>query len=210
MCSRSSDRIPPIKCLSRRSCSVITPGTLQFVAPDWVFVAKFWQTDLSDTARLLHETFSLRGHRPWDPADLLRSHLLMLEVGEPSITQWVQQLQRCPLYAVLSGFEHGHTPGVGTFYGFFRRLWAAETVNRSPHRRLSRQKVKGAKTGQKAPTKGLSKIAQLLAQLAKRSTHRTQPFDPSDPTVRPATAPVPRGSTGKSLEDIEASSWKTA
>lgn len=61
-----------------------------------------------------------------DPADLLRSYLLMLA---PSITQWVQQLQRCPLYAVLGGFEYGHTPGVGTFYGFFRRLWAAETVN---------------------------------------------------------------------------------
>ncbi|NMP25225.1 transposase, partial [Sulfobacillus sp. DSM 109850] len=94
------------------------PGALQFVAPDWALVAKFWRTDLSDTARLLHETFSLRGPRPWDPADLLRSYLLMLEVGEPSITRWVQQLQRCPLYAVLSGFEYGHTPGVGTFYGF--------------------------------------------------------------------------------------------
>ncbi len=140
-------------------------------------VAKFWRTDLSDTARLLHDTFSLRGPRPWDPADLLRSYLLMLEVGEPSITQWVQQLQRCPLYAVLSGFEYGHTPGVGTFYGFFRRLWAARTVHRSPRRRLNRKKIPGGKKGQKAPTKGLSKIAQLLAQLAKRSTHRAQPFD---------------------------------
>ena len=62
------------------------PGALQFVAPDWALVAKFWRTDLSDTAPMLHETFSLRGPRPWDPADLLRSYLLKLEVGEPSIT----------------------------------------------------------------------------------------------------------------------------
>ncbi len=111
------------------------------------------------------------------PAHLLRSYLLMLEVGEPSITQWVQQLRRCPLYAVLSGFEYGHTPGVGTFYGFFRRRWVADTVNRSPRRRFNRKKIPGGKKGRKAPTKRLSKIAPLLAQLAKRSTHRAQPFD---------------------------------
>ena len=67
------------------------PGALQFVAPDWALVATFWITNLSETARWLQDTFSARGPRPWDPADLLRSYLLMLEVGEPSITGWVQQ-----------------------------------------------------------------------------------------------------------------------
>lgn len=31
-----------------------------------------------------------------------------------------------PLYAILSGFEPGNTPGVGTFYDFINRLWNSD------------------------------------------------------------------------------------
>jgi len=31
-------------------------------------------------------------------------------------------MQRIPYYAILSGFEPGNFPGVGTFYDFFKRL----------------------------------------------------------------------------------------
>ena len=122
-------------------------------------------------------TFSCRGPKSIDPADLLRSYLLMLQVGEPSITEWVNQLRRCPLYAILSGFEYGKTPGVGTFYDFFKRLWSHTSVNLSPKRRLNRKKVKGGKKGEKAPTKAYSKIANLMAQLQKRSSAKAHPFD---------------------------------
>lgn len=152
-------------------------GSLLFVAKDWSLVKKFWITDLSDTFNLLRDTFSCRGPKSIDPADLLRSYLLMLQVGEPSITEWVNQLRRCPLYAIVSGFEYGQTPGVGTFYDFFQRLWSHDSVNLSPKRRLNRKKVKGGKKGQKAPTKAYSKIANLMAQLQKRSSAKAHPFD---------------------------------
>ena len=152
-------------------------GSLLFVAKDWSLVKKFWITDLSDTFNLLRDTFSCRGPKSIDPADLLRSYLLMLQVGEPSITEWVNQLRRCPLYAIVSGFEYGQTPGVGTFYDFFQRLWSHDSVNLSPKRRLNRKKVKGGKKGEKAPTKAYSKIANLMAQLQKRSSAKAQPFD---------------------------------
>ena len=38
-----------------------------------------------------------------------------------------------PLYAILSGFEVGNTPGVGTFYDFFNRLWDSDEDHMSPH-----------------------------------------------------------------------------
>jgi len=34
-------------------------------------------------------------------------------------------MKRIPYYAILSGFVPGDIPGVGTFYDFFKRLWAA-------------------------------------------------------------------------------------
>ena len=152
-------------------------GSLLFIAKDWSLVKKFWITDLSDTFCLLEATFSRRGPRSFDPADLLRSYLLMLHVREPSITEWVNQLRRCPLYAILSGFEYGKTPGIGTFYDFFKRLWSHTSVNLSPKLRLNRKKLKGGKRGEKTPTKAYSKIANLMAQLQKRTANKPQPFD---------------------------------
>ena len=38
-----------------------------------------------------------------------------------------------PLYAILSGFEVGNTPGVGTFYDFLNRLWDSDDDHMSPH-----------------------------------------------------------------------------
>ena len=153
-------------------------GTLLFVAHDWPLVTKFWITDLSGTFNILKQTYSSRGPMAFDPARLLRSYLLMLEVGQTSISRWVNDLRRIPLYAILSGFEYGHTPGVGTFYEFFKRLWNSTAANTSPKRRLKRKKPKrGKKQGEKAPTTTPNKIGKLIAQLQKRSPVAYQPFD---------------------------------
>ena len=47
-----------------------------------------------------------------------RSYLLSIDFKVTSITDWAAQLKINPLYAILSGFEVGDTPGVGTFYDF--------------------------------------------------------------------------------------------
>ncbi|NBH14622.1 hypothetical protein D3Z36_10685 [Lachnospiraceae bacterium] len=49
-----------------------------------------------------------------------------------------------PLYAILSGFEVGNTPG--TFYDFFDRLWDSGNDNLSPHIHPVKAKVKKPKT----------------------------------------------------------------
>ncbi len=51
-----------------------------------------------------------------------------------------------PLYAILSGFEVGNTPGVGTFYDFFNRLWDSDEDHMSPHIHPLKTKVKKPKT----------------------------------------------------------------
>lgn len=47
-----------------------------------------------------------------------RSYLLSIDFKINSITDWVAAMKTNPLYAILSGFEFGNTPGIGTFYDF--------------------------------------------------------------------------------------------
>ena len=49
-----------------------------------------------------------------------------------------------PLYAILSGFEVGNTPGVGTFM-IFNRLWDSDEDHMSPHIHPLKTKVKSLK-----------------------------------------------------------------
>ncbi|MDW2797665.1 hypothetical protein RZO55_08775 [Clostridium boliviensis] len=80
-----------------------------------------------------------------------RSYLLSIDFKVTSITDWAAQLKINPLYALLSGFEVGDTPGVGTFYDFFNRLWNADDNNLSSHLRPLKASVKKPKKkGEKA------------------------------------------------------------
>jgi hypothetical protein len=59
---------------------------------------------------------------PRDPVCMLRSLILMTSKRITGITQWVQETRAQSLLAMLGGFEPGDTPGIGTYYDFFRRL----------------------------------------------------------------------------------------
>ncbi|WP_096181371.1 DDE transposase [Effusibacillus lacus] len=132
----------------------------------------FWATsiDLSQTASLLKDRYSskTKGRKPRDPADLLRSTLLMTKF-QMSVDDWVRSLRTTPVYAILSGFPPDSTPGVGTFYDFFRRLWLAA----SPHltkrnKRKQRKPRKKGKKNQKQEPKN-PKITEKLVARALRS-----------------------------------------
>ena len=61
-------------------------------------------TDLSATASFLKSQYSKFGPLSTDPACLLRSYLLMLLTRKTlSSTDWVDELRRVPLYAIISG-----------------------------------------------------------------------------------------------------------
>lgn len=71
-------------------------------------------------------------------------------------------LKETPLYAILSGFSFGDTPGVGTFYDFFSRIWQHDSNNLSPKDRFPKMKPpKGKKKGEKTPCDS-SRLLPLL------------------------------------------------
>lgn len=56
------------------------------------------------------------------PSDMLRSVLVSVEFQVVSYTIWITEFKATQLYAGLSGFLVGDTPGVSTFANFFRLL----------------------------------------------------------------------------------------
>lgn len=133
----------------------------------WDIIERFWHLDLSHTDELLRSKYSVFGPKPRTPSCMQRSYLLSIDFKADSITDWVAQLKINPLYAILSGFNFGDTPGIGTFYDFFNRLWNSDEDNLSPHEHpLKKKKIKKPKTkGTKAESIEKITVAELLPQL---------------------------------------------
>lgn len=86
-------------------------------------------------------------------------------------------LRETPLYAILSGFTFGDTPGVGTFYDFFSRIWQDDRNNLSPKDRFPKMKPpKGTKKGDKTPCDSSSIASKLLPLLERWHLKPENPF----------------------------------
>lgn len=134
----------------------------------WDIIERFWNLDLSDTDVLLADKYSKFGPAPRTPSCMQRSYLLSIDFKVSSITSWAAQLKMNPLYAVLSGFDAGDTPGVGTFYDFMDRLWDSGDDHMSPHIHPLKTKVKKPETkGAKADSVEKVTVAELLPSLEK-------------------------------------------
>ena len=150
-------------------------GILVLVSHDWPIIAKLWMTDLSYATEWLRDSYSVMGPSPRDPASMLRSYLLFLLTNPTiGITKWVDQLYRVPLYAILSGFEPGDIPGVGTFYDFFQRLWGVDKSNHKPHLQPKRkkQKKKKPKKGEKVAPKNPGIVKKLVDRFLRYGAKR--------------------------------------
>jgi len=150
-------------------------GVFTVANKDWPLVVKFWRTDLSYITTLLQDDYAAKGPQPRDPASMLRSYLLFLMTKpEIGITDWISEMQRIPYYAIISGFEPGNFPGVGTFYDFFKRLWAASGNNLKPQKMSRRKrKPKKGKKGEKAPTTTPGKVKRLVEWMIRHDNKKS-------------------------------------
>lgn len=134
----------------------------------WDIIERFWHLDQSDTDTLLTHKYSKFGPAPRTPSCMQRSYLLFIDFKVSSITEWAAQLKINPLFAILSSFQVGDTPGVGTFYYFMKRLWDSDDPHMTSHIHPLKAKVKkpDAKGEKAAPVEKLT-VAELLPQLEK-------------------------------------------
>ena len=144
----------------------------------WDIIDRFWSLDLSYTDEILCDKYSKFGPAPRTPSCMQRSYLLSIDFKISSVTDWVAQLRINPLYAILSGFEVGKTPGIGTFYDFFKRLWDSDDNNLSPNIHPVKIKVKKPKTkGAKAESVEKVTVDERLSTLEGSSFDlKNQPY----------------------------------
>lgn len=134
----------------------------------WDIIERFWHLDLSATDLILANKYSKFGPAPRIPSCMQRSYLLSIDFKVTSLTEWAAQLKINPLFAILSGFDVGNTPGVGTFYDFMKRLWDSSDDHLSPHVHPVKIKVRKPKTkGTKADSVEKVTVADLLPELQK-------------------------------------------
>ena len=138
----------------------------------WDIIERFWNLDLSYTDELMKDKYSKFGPVPRTPSCMQRSYLLSIDFKVTSLTEWAAQLKMNPLYAILSGFEVGDTPGVGTFYDFIKRLWNSDDNHLSSHIHPIKEKVKKPKKkGTKADSIEKVTVAELPPQLENTQIH---------------------------------------
>lgn len=137
----------------------------------WDIIDRFWNLDLSYTDELMRSRYSVFGPRPRTPSCMQRSYLLSIDFKVTLLTDWAAQLKINPLYAILSGFEVGDTPGVGTFYDFLNRLWDSDSDNLNPHVRpvKSKEVKKPKQKGAKAESVEKTTVEQLFKTLEQKS-----------------------------------------
>ena len=111
----------------------------------WDIIDRFWKLDLSYTDKMMMNKYFKYTPAPRTPSYMQRSYLLSIDFKVTSITDWAAQLKIHPLYAILSGFEFGNTPWIGTFYDFISRLWNSEDDNLNPHIHKLKNPVKKPK-----------------------------------------------------------------
>ena len=132
----------------------------------WDIIDRFWNLDLSFTDEFMRNKYSVFGPKPRTPSCMQRSYLLSIDFKVSSLTDWAAQLKINPLYAILSGFEFGDTPGVGTFYDFLSRVWDLDDNHLSSHIHPLKVKVKKPKNkGSKADSVEKVTVEQLLPEL---------------------------------------------
>lgn len=135
-------------------------------------LSKLWLLDLDPAIPLLMPHFPDAG-RPveFDPVDLLRSLVLMADQKVSGITQWVSMLRSDRVLAVLSGFEPGNTPGIGTFYDFVDRFWLedddVQIQRRKRLRKPFRKPFRKLKAGEKLPVKHPGIVDKLVVYAIK-------------------------------------------
>lgn len=136
-----------------------------FDSATWEVIEQFWALDLSRVDQIMQDRYSVFGPQPRLPSDMLRSYLLSMKFKVPSLTSWASLLKQNHLYAILSGFPVGDTPGTGTFYDFLRRVWLSDKDNLSDPAHPPRMKPKKPKkNGEKAAPIEKVTVYDLLAR----------------------------------------------
>lgn len=138
--------------------------------------------NLDEARPILSTCYSTAMGRPVEflPIDMFRTTVLMAAMKITSPSLWAWKLKVNPFLAILSGFEPSRTPSASAIYDFWDRLYSKDKeLRRQEKKRLrrKRKRPKGAKNGQKLPSRKNGVCGRLLQSYRKgnfRSSKRPE------------------------------------
>jgi hypothetical protein len=143
----------------------------------WNIIERFYYKDLASVDILMQDCYSTLGPEPRLPSHMLRCILVATCFKIHSFTAWARQLKINPLYAILSGFHFGDTPGIGTFYDFNDRLWLFQDKNFSLNIQPPKKSAtKPDNSNDKADAITKTTVDDLLKKFQLEPFNEKQPF----------------------------------
>ena len=154
---------------------------LQSLLPQQVEKVKFYADalekvyilDLDLLKELIKPQYSSHGRPAVNQPELFRAVVLASHFKE-SISSFVKRLKADEVLAIACGFKPGQTPGVGTVYDFFNRLWlgcAPVKVLRPPYKK----KKKKLKANEKLPPDNPETVTELVNQVLNGESFEHEP-----------------------------------
>ena len=130
------------------------------------------ELDLTPVRSVVASDYSpTRGRPAVPPEDMFRSFALMEACQVDSVDKWVDQMRSIPYYALLSGFDPKHVPGVGTFFDFEARLVGLQPQNHLQKPHTKKQDTQGQSKDKNADTPKHQGIIQKLANQIQKHPH---------------------------------------
>ncbi len=140
---------------------------------------KLFSMNLDPVGHFLAPFYSDTGRPAINQPQILRSFILMLDLGFTSLTNWVTELQSDDLLALLIGCPPQALPPLGSYFDFINRLWlqnpAFESLGRNVLFPAHKDKKPSSKPGKgkKLPNRH-SGITNKVAEYARQE--RDFPF----------------------------------
>jgi len=134
---------------------------------------KVYILDLDPLKKLILPRYSFTGRPAVNQPEIFRA-LVLASHYKVSISSFVERLKVDAVLAIACGFALGHTPGVGSFYDLFNRLWLAYVpvnVLRDPYKKNKRK----LKANEKLPPDNPDTVADLVDRVLGGETFTPGP-----------------------------------
>ena len=116
-------------------------------------IKKLTSLNLDPLRSVLEPYYSKTGRPALNQPEIFRSIILMLDMGETSLTKWVDTLLFDDLLAMLIGCSPNSLPPLGSYYDLIDRLWLRNTSNDRLAQKKFYKYPKSSKPKSKAPGK---------------------------------------------------------
>mgnify|MGYP001011239796 CR=1 FL=1 len=142
-------------------------------------VSKLYLLNLDSLLPVIKPLYPDLGRPAKNQQGIIRSLVLMLDLGEHSITKWAPRIGGDSLLSALCGFDSPNAPSPSSYYDFLIRLWLANRKNHL-NRKLKLRSFyskprKKLKAGQKLPPKHSGSVKRLVDKTLQGKLHDFRP-----------------------------------